>query len=1134
MDAIYAYLKEHDPEWLQTALLNRVRHLKESRGDNDNKLDQRAAADADLLLRQAARSDMPVLLSSATGVSYDTSACGPWDVTVAELNPRVELSDYVKYLRAYDWGSTPLGPMAQWSTAFRRYVNFLLKDTRAAALWWGTDLIGIYNEPYSHVAAHRHPAALGSSVHKVWPELVDLPFGQSFELANRTGKASYGDNGVFYVERGGYLEEVWANWIMIPIPGPGGNLGCYNAATEVTTEVLHDRRMKTLSAIDSALADVSAMKNYWAEVLLGLEDNPHEAPFAVVYGPMSNVTGARPVRTISSDGTKNDDIDDMSSVSDYSSIFAGCEWQLEGQLIRNDLDPALLPPTVDLESGSDLLCPAFRAAMNTKTVMTVDMAGMGPALSRVAKSRAHEHGICQSALIIPIWSNYQEHRSGFLLLGLNPRRTYDIEYQRFIRMLHTHLTTSLSTLVLAEDEAKRARLAARTAAKDRIRLVEKLAETKQEAEISEMRFRSMADLAPIGVFEMSVRGDLLYANQRWIELTGYSPETSQEGNPISNALVEADREAFAEHWTRLLSGEEVHFECRLDRPYLTDEIYAGERMCGETWILVAAYALRDDTLEAGIRGLFGCFADISRVKWVESWQERRAMEQAERRRQQENFMDSTSHEARNPLAAITLCADDINTTVRDLVRQASGQEQHVSLDLGTATAILESAETIVACASHQKRIIDDVLTLSKLDSGMLTTSPTPIRPTEVIDQALRMFRSEIKRSDVELVYTVDKSYTDCKVAYVMLDPTRFLQVLVNLLNNAIKFTKQEQSRKIAVTLEASYMRPNGDECGVQFAESQQRRESLVPALSPSEEISSPVGNVYLFVSIRDTGRGIIQSELDNLFQRFQQASPKTYAQYGGSGLGLWISKELCAKLGGQIGVASQAGSNADRGSTFAFYVQAPRCEPPTVREDRDTALTERKVAEEVQHALGLSETLNTGNSTPVLGTLQDPLVPPSVDSMSTTPPAVSGDTGKLSVLVCEDNLVNQKVMRKQLIRAGFDVAVANHGKEALDLIYASVDGLDTSSSGAAFDVVLMDIEMPIMGGLECTQIIRMREKQGHESAQEHRVPILGVTANARAEQQSAALNAGMDMVVTKPFHMTDLLPAIESIRKGRP
>lgn len=200
-------------------------------------------------------------------------------------------------------------------------------------------------------------------------------------------------------------------------------------------------------------------------------------------------------------------------------------------------------------------------------------------------------------------------------------------------------------------------------------------------------------------------------------------------------------------------------------------LYATPQTYADHLLLCTSYALRDDTDsnsgDDSVKGVFGCLIDISRQKWMEGFQARKVKEQ-------EAYMDKTNHEARNPLAAITLCADEIYTTIRDLTN-ISG-EHEVALSRQTASTLLENVETIVACAKHQKRIIEDVLVASKLESGLLTMSPAPVKVTEVVDTALKMFKTELQRSHVELEYTIGQSYWNSAIEFVLLDSTRLMQV----------------------------------------------------------------------------------------------------------------------------------------------------------------------------------------------------------------------------------------------------------------------------------------------------------------------------------------------------------------------
>jgi CheY-like chemotaxis protein len=228
-----------------------------------------------------------------------------------------------------------------------------------------------------------------------------------------------------------------------------------------------------------------------------------------------------------------------------------------------------------------------------------------------------------------------------------------------------------------------------------------------------------------------------------------------------------------------------------------------------------------------------------------------------------------------------------------------------------------------------------------------------------------------------------------------------------------------------------------------------------------------------------------------MFLRFSQASPKTYAQYGGSGLGLFISRELTELQGGQIGVHSVAG----QGSTFTFYIKTRRYVPTGSR------------------TCSLSDPLSA------VGT---PSPAPRIGAAAST---LAGDSADSSVffhiLLVEDNVINQRVLAQYLIREGCVVHVANHGAEALDFLartaYFSPSSLgrQPESEAVPLDIILMDLEMPFMDGLTCVRRIREMQREGTINAH---IPIIAITANARKEQISKALETGM---VLCPYPLLD-------------
>jgi len=612
----------------------------------------------------------------------------------------------------------------------------------------------------------------------------------------------------------------------------------------------------------------------------------------------------------------------------------------------------------------------------------------------------------------------------------------------------------------------------------------------------EKRFRRMADLAPVGMFHVDPEGVLVYGNNAYYTLTEHPRDVSY---PMSwyGVIHELDHPTMDREWAKLLGGEPVSFEMRLRRPFVAEEIVPGEKVEGFTWIIAAAYPERAE--DGTVVGISGCITDISRQKWMEGFQTRKMMEAVELKRQQENFIDMTSHEMRNPLSAIIQCADWIGTSSSEF----DGDTKNATIPREIVDGYDDAARTIVLCAQHQKRIIDDILTLSKLDSDLLLITPVEVQPISVVQNALKMFDSELQKSDIELRFRVDPSYSKLNVDWVTLDPSRLLQVLINLTTNAIKFTQSESKRKIIISLGACNEQPSAKN-GIEYLpRSDSRKDMSLGSAWGSGEM------VYLYVEVEDTGRGLDEDERNLLFNRFSQASPRTHVEYGGSGLGLFISRELTELQGGQIGVASKSGV----GSTFAFYVRARRCSPPNNLKPVTSHPVDMKAQSKSIKPAALARIQN------------GPGLPKPSEKTQTELPAAPKH-----VLIVEDNIVNQKVLSKQLRSAGCIVSVVNHGGEALAFLEMSRFWKGQEQDGKELSVVLMDLEMPVMDGLTCVKRIRQLQEEGMIVGH---IPVIAVTANARSEQIATAKESGMDSVVTKPFRIPELLPEMDrQVRKG--
>ena len=314
--------------------------------------------------------------------------------------------------------------------------------------------------------------------------------------------------------------------------------------------------------------------------------------------------------------------------------------------------------------------------------------------------------------------------------------------------------------------------------------------------------------------------------------------------------------------------------CRLQRTATTNDIRLtktwtppGSDTEENCWVLVSAIP----HIEAGdvFGGVIGCLTDISHLKWAEKLQKTSAEEAMLAKVQQERFIDLTSHEMRNPMSAIIQSADDICSSLERARR--SGNEHDDLVD--AVESILDSAQTILLCTAHQKRIVDDILTVSKLDSSMMAITPVLVNVSDMVRQATQMFHAEMSASEIEFKETFDQSLDNSNAQWAYCDPSRLTQVLVNLLTNAIKFTKTAGKRAIQVRLGASLETPAAFVDGIHWYPSGQKRKSVVNL----EGLGSGQ-SVYLIFMVQDTGKGITADEMSVLFDRFTQANTKTHIQ----------------------------------------------------------------------------------------------------------------------------------------------------------------------------------------------------------------------------------------------------------------
>lgn len=405
-----------------------------------------------------------------------------------------------------------------------------------------------------------------------------------------------------------------------------------------------------------------------------------------------------------------------------------------------------------------------------------------------------------------------------------------------------------------------------------------------------------------------------------------------------------------------------------------------------------------------------------------------------------SFLARMSHELRTPLNAILGC-----TQLMEGENLTKGIREYINI-------IGHSSE-------HLLDLIDDVLEVSKIEAGKITLEETNFDLHELLNGVEEMMQLRAQEKSLQMLFAIHPHLPQM----IKSDERKIRQILLNLLGNAIKFTK-----KGYVMLKVSLVEAD-------------------PATSKAT----------IHFTIEDTGAGIAPEEINNLFEAFVQTASGRASQTG-TGLGLVISQQFAHFLGGQITVSSVL----NQGSIFEFNITVEQL--PKLSDHQDQVVQELEVSQESdvgfdngQELMAIAPTkisaeTNAGTSSNILEFSSDN----------------SSSLNSLRILLVEDNSFNQMIALRFLAKLGYQADCAMNGLEVLKALESKI-----------YDVILMDIQMPEMDGLEATRRIRLIEK---DKVTNRKLKIVAMTANVMAEDRENCVLAGMDDFISKPVRLESL------------
>jgi PAS domain S-box-containing protein len=530
-------------------------------------------------------------------------------------------------------------------------------------------------------------------------------------------------------------------------------------------------------------------------------------------------------------------------------------------------------------------------------------------------------------------------------------------------------------------------------------------------ELEAMRLTAIFNASSDGIHIVDTSGNLIEANDRFAQMLGYTlPEIARFN------ITDWDAHWTPEEITDVLKDETFN-NCIFETQH--------RRKDGS---IFPAEISRQAMEWQGKVILVNTSRDISERKEYQQRLERSNAELLRATRLKDEFLANMSHELRTPLNAILGLSESLLSQMQGTINDR--QKKYIS--------------TIERSGEHLLALINDILEVSKIEAGKLELELTTVSVVNLTKSSLSFIKQQAHNKQIQLDTTLAPNLGKIEV-----DERRIRQVLINLLNNGVKFTPEGGRVSLEVSLE----------------------ECRSPSISTSPHLQDSTADLHwLLFSVSDTGIGITPENQLKLFQPFVQIDGSLNRQYQGTGLGLMLVKQIVELHGGSVSIASEFG----RGSCFTVRL-------PYRPHIEDLTLSETPVLPEID-ASQVSD----------LNGAQSQIEPPLI-------------------LIAEDNQNNIDTLTSYLETFDYRMLIAKNGHEAIDFTKSHLPNL-----------ILMDIQMPCIDGLEAIQTIRQDPALAE-------IPIIALTALAMAGDREKCLAAGANEYITKPVKMKQLVMMIQKL-----